>query len=1759
MIEFDQLLALLEAGDDVSLIRATELVNAIMPDYGATLDPDSTIAPESTNFAIELSRLVSDDSPLSQAQRDQLQPFLNDFIKASSSKLSTIDQANEDLGTDSHVIERELANRNFDDTLAITRFLAEGGLGKVWVAKDHAVQREIVLKQLRDASAGDTTKDRFLHEAQVTAGLEHPNIVPVYGLNADIEGQPYYTMKYVRGDTFADMIERHHEATTSVNDLNQLFDVFQHICNAVSYAHSRGIIHRDLKPENIAIGEFGEVLVLDWGLAKRLKNTSTPATDASSTLSNDQSRHGRVMGTPNYMAPEQARGATDEMDERTDIYALGAILFEVLTGRPPRYKGERAKDIRTVLNDIQAGHIPGVRELAPSVPKRLESICLKALEVSNADRYQTVADLRHDLMAFRNYLPVKAHRESFIEKTRRLIARHRLITSVTLIASLIFASGSLGYSLFENYAHNTAKIANRQIDALSTSTAQKHVETESQLRLAEESRATAESRQIEAERDAASASFLSNAAREKRQERAEANNQAETLAEQAREDEESSRINLSKAARSAEVEKMSLSQAQLQFIENINLAFSDSINRLSNTFTEHFPTQQVFEQLQTTRDLAYTLETTANDSSASELFQYVTSEFAATLPELTRIATPGPVHAFTTTPDGLTVAYTDNSANVPSHRIGQISESAALSALPFIPENSIDGLYAYPDNTCVIQFHDEQGRFIQHWDLSASQALSSRIEIPVNAKLTTDRRHSYIVIAHTNGAILFDTKTGTRRILKLALSGEVSDAACDSNATVLGIATNDGSVYWLDLRSKTIKRYRLPHPTSRLSHHVDGSLYFATETGYLYRWRHQMATPEVLVRGTARDPSVTSFDEQLRHFCLVKSRTGATIHRLASGTSVDILPQIPFNDAKFAPNGKFIALRTIDGQLAIANSETGALLLPLTKHGHGILHFEFAEDSSYLISLDQNGVLRQWQWSNDNPHIKQFDLPSPINNAWSIAKNNELFTLSDTNTLTRFITKDHDLTVESAVTLDFSPSFIAQLDPHTIALSGTRYAVFEGSHLIIQDDFAEELSGVVIRDHHFHVVTGSENIYKLNASHQWIPIQSIVQNDEVIYPLTDRNRVVPSPNDTVIQLAAPLSHSASGDAPFMSYSLDANNTPRLSITPTGTIHLPLTNAPALGFIKLQRAVAIINSNSIALHAPVSDLRLKAASYLDSFSDTQEANEKSPIAEAHLKSASMAHSWTNRSRSTPPLLSENVAATLQSPLVDPNVLDLINDGLESQAFQPSTQKNSEFTNQLATSAKLAITNTATTPIQLDSLSFNSNEPITTPVAHVRIQSLSEMSRLAITEIELYDGQAAIIPITNSSCSSSTGVGRPANAYDGGKDADINRGRTTFVSQNEFRPWIEFTLESPSLIHRVLLHNTSDLSLKRSITNAIVQFYDANRKLLGSFTIESLPDPELSIDTTRPPSLILANAIILSPGKRPAYLGFNRTSTNLLRTSVTLEPNASLAFVMQPESARTAENIRLIANSADDASGLSVVAVPASYRMQTAPAPSEITSYFDRLKLHGLIAENDIDAAYNIADTLWQQATDAQQLHDQLFYAKYLVALAILSGKSPMSFQSQLVATLNSGHSTSNKLLLFPFLTCTALSLSPESVPTQELLEDSTASASARLLGLATYGYITEQHAKNIRLIRDPASAPEPTSILTALIQTMVLNAMEHESIDGARSIRANLILYMHNHLLENSDSHAQDWPYQVLLSHLLENMATSQDPTKEQIP
>ncbi len=242
----------------------------------------------------------------------------------------------------------------------ISRLHATGGIGRVWLARDGSIGRDVALKDLRPERAGNAAMwTRFLQEAQVTGQLEHPGIVPIYEVGKSPDDQPFYTMRFVLGQTLAEASSSYHErckrGEAGPLELRELLGAFVGVCNAVAYAHSRGVIHRDLKPQNVVLGDYGEVIVLDWGLAKVLGLAEGEALAAPVTLpaerSGDDTMAGQVLGTPAYMSPEQAEGRLDLLEARTDVYGLGAILYEILTGRPPFVETKTTDMLRQVIHD----------------------------------------------------------------------------------------------------------------------------------------------------------------------------------------------------------------------------------------------------------------------------------------------------------------------------------------------------------------------------------------------------------------------------------------------------------------------------------------------------------------------------------------------------------------------------------------------------------------------------------------------------------------------------------------------------------------------------------------------------------------------------------------------------------------------------------------------------------------------------------------------------------------------------------------------------------------------------------------------------------------------------------------------------------------------------------------------------------------------------------------------------------------------------------------------------------------------------------------------------------------------------------------------------------------------------------------------------------------------------------------------------------------------------------------------------------------
>jgi len=316
-----------------------------------------------------------------------------------------------------------------------------GGVGLVVSAHDPNLDRDVAIKMLRPEIKNKPTEiERFVREARATANIEHPNVIPVHEMGVMNGVGVYFTMKKIKGDNFQTVLDglknRKKEYEGKYTRL-QLLEIFISICNGVAYAHSRKIIHRDLKPHNVLIGDYGEVLVMDWGLAKYLAaddpETSSMKQEASKMeyviKAGDSSKtiDGTISGTPNYMPPEQAEGKVSELDERTDIYSLGAILYQILTYEPP-YSGE---DIHKVLEDVRHWTFIHPRRRFPKyrIPRELEAICLKAMAFDKKARYRSVQELISDIRNYIEGFSVTAYPDSTFVRFRKLCFRHPVLSS----------------------------------------------------------------------------------------------------------------------------------------------------------------------------------------------------------------------------------------------------------------------------------------------------------------------------------------------------------------------------------------------------------------------------------------------------------------------------------------------------------------------------------------------------------------------------------------------------------------------------------------------------------------------------------------------------------------------------------------------------------------------------------------------------------------------------------------------------------------------------------------------------------------------------------------------------------------------------------------------------------------------------------------------------------------------------------------------------------------------------------------------------------------------------------------------------------------------------------------------------------------------------------------------------------------------------------------------------------------------------------
>jgi eukaryotic-like serine/threonine-protein kinase len=299
------------------------------------------------------------------------------------------------------------------------KLLGRGGMGAVWLAEDSILHRAVALKVLAAENSSVNLAARLMQEAVILARLEHPGIVPVHDAGALPDGRTFYCMKHVEGETLDRYIHR--------LPLRQRLQLFQRLTEPLAFAHSHGVIHRDLKPGNIMVGAFGEVLIMDWGLAKILPAASNVVAKAAAPTNNANAgagagtgepsaspvssaattAHGAVLGTPGYMAPEQEHGDVDLIDQRTDVFALGSILQSMLRDQPGTPSSESAS-------------------------RALRAICRKATASEMSARYSSVQELAADVGKYLDGMSVSAYRENLYERGVRLVNRNRVAVVLVL-------------------------------------------------------------------------------------------------------------------------------------------------------------------------------------------------------------------------------------------------------------------------------------------------------------------------------------------------------------------------------------------------------------------------------------------------------------------------------------------------------------------------------------------------------------------------------------------------------------------------------------------------------------------------------------------------------------------------------------------------------------------------------------------------------------------------------------------------------------------------------------------------------------------------------------------------------------------------------------------------------------------------------------------------------------------------------------------------------------------------------------------------------------------------------------------------------------------------------------------------------------------------------------------------------------------------------------------------------------------------------
>ena len=355
-----------------------------------------------------------------------------------------------------------------------------GAMGEVFLVRDKALQRRVALKRLLPEAARQAKiAGRFVNEARLTAGLNHPNIVPIYSLEQTEEGA-VYTMKLVQGRTLKQILAAMGNGSEAY-DRQGLLEIFLSVCEAMDYAHQQGVLHRDLKPANLMIGPYREVYVMDWGIARRIGGSEEQAGDQTALegLALDLTQAGEIPGTPRYMSPEQIRTPHSALDGRSDLFALGTILYELLTLQ----QAFQGRSVTAVLKQILTGQFtPWQSAKTGPVPVELRAICAKALAVRREARYASVAELAADLRSYARGEAILARPDTFGIRLLRQVRRHQQLLLATVLGLLLLSAAVLVVNLYQaQRSQQAAHLRENRINGLLSLVASQSQQIDSQF------------------------------------------------------------------------------------------------------------------------------------------------------------------------------------------------------------------------------------------------------------------------------------------------------------------------------------------------------------------------------------------------------------------------------------------------------------------------------------------------------------------------------------------------------------------------------------------------------------------------------------------------------------------------------------------------------------------------------------------------------------------------------------------------------------------------------------------------------------------------------------------------------------------------------------------------------------------------------------------------------------------------------------------------------------------------------------------------------------------------------------------------------------------------------------------------------------------------------------------------------------------------------------------------------------------------------